>query len=284
MLIRTERAELFVINLDADRHRLDRFAATMDRFGTPFARWSATSGADLDDRKFGRRPVARGVFVTRFRSWSANEAACGVSHIRLLRDVVRRRVPWTIVMEDDAVLTRELPLEINSWELPPDADIVLLNDRALPGPVRRQVGDFVYADVAGGAGTEAYLVSLNGARKLLRVLYPFMNPLDFQMFAHFESIQRLDAAPFYWRLPRNPHALDTSLRAYRLVPGVVRHTGVDSSIGNQRHPHAHLYCKLLLGMELGRHPLRSASSGGWRGIRGAAEIRSCRLWMGSIGA
>jgi len=277
-------AQVFVVNLDGDRERLRRFEATMNRFRVPFDRWRATPGAELDGRKFGREHLARGIFVTTFQEWSANEAACGVSHIRLLQHVVRRRTPWTVVMEDDGVLTREFPLDIGSWDLPPDAEIVLLNDRASLGPIRKTGASFSYGDVAGGAGTEAYLVSLGGAKKLLRVLYPFKSPLDFQMYAHFESIQRLDVAPRHWRLPRNRRARDTSLKAYRLVPSLVRHTGLESSIGNQRHPHAHLYCKLLLGMDFGPDPLGGPlSCRQWRGLapHGVTRPLSCRQWMAS---
>lgn len=267
--------QVFVINLDQDRERLDRFGTTMARFDVPFERWRATPGPTLDVRRFGKTPLDRGIFVTTFQNWSANEAACGVSHIRLLQHVVRRRLPWTIVMEDDGVLVHELPLDIRSWDMPSDADIVLLNDRASLGLIRRKGSDFSYGDVSGGAGTEAYLVSLEGAKKLLKILYPFQNPLDFQMYAHFESIQRLDVAPFHWRLPRNPFSLDTSLSAYRLVPSVVQHPGHGSSIGNQRHPLAHLYCRLLLGMDFGPDLVgRAVSCGGWM---------SCARWTGGSG-
>ena len=176
---------------------------------------------------------------------------------------------------------RDLPLDIKSWELPSDADIVMLNDRASVGAVRKTGRDFSYGDVAGGAGTEGYLISQGGAAKLLRVLYPLMNPLDFQMYAHFESIQRLDCPPHYWKLPMNPRAVRTSLKAYRVMPGLVSHTGAESSIGNQRHPHAHVYCKLLLGMDFGLDRFASpVSCRHWAAVPRAAGISSCRQWMG----
>lgn len=43
---------------------------------------------------------------------------------------------------------------------------------------------FSYGDVAGGAGTEGYMVSLVGAGKLSSSL---KDPLDFQMYAHFRG-------------------------------------------------------------------------------------------------
>jgi arabinogalactan endo-1,4-beta-galactosidase len=68
------------------------------------------------------------------------------------------------------------------------------------------------------------------------------------MYSHFRSIQELDEPPYHWRLPQNPAERSTLLTAYRIVPSVVRHDGSSSSIGNQRHPRARLYCRLLLGL------------------------------------
>ena len=90
---------------------------------------------------------------------------------------------------------------------------------------------------------------MRGAEKLLKVLYPLREPLDFQMYAHFASIQTLDTHPYYWSLPRNPDAADIVLQAYRVVPSLVMHADEASSIGNQRHPRAHYYCKVLLGLD-----------------------------------
>jgi arabinogalactan endo-1,4-beta-galactosidase len=241
--------EIFVINADCDSERLRRFTRTMRAHEVPFRRWIATRGTELDARKFGREPLAPGVFVADFKEWSLNEAACGVSHIRLLQHIVRKRIPWSIVMEDDAILTRSVPLQIERWCLPRDAELVLLSDRALLGAVTNAGALFSYGDVTGGAGTEGYMVSLRGARKLLRILYPFCEPLDFQMYSHFRSIQAADVPPFHWRLPQNPAARSTLLAAYRIVPSLIEHDGSSSSIGNQRHPRAHLYCRLLLGLD-----------------------------------
>lgn len=243
--------EIFVINADGDSERLRCFARTMLAHDVPFRRWIATRGSDLDARRFDRKPIAPGVFIADFKEWSLNEAACGVSHIRLLQHIVRRKIPWTIVMEDDAILTRSVPLQIEPWCVPRDAELILLSERAQLGAVTNAGALFSYGDVTGGAGTEGYMVSLRGARKLLRILYPFRNPLDFQMYSHFRSIQELDEPPYHWRLPQNPAARSTLVTAYRIVPSIIRHDGSSSSIGNQRHPRARLYCSLLLGLDFG---------------------------------
>lgn len=242
--------QVFVINLDRAQDRLAQFSARLSEFGVPFTRWRATSGDELDASCFGIRPTADGVYITGFREWSKNEAACGVSHVRLLQHIVREGIPWTIVLEDDAVLLSRLPTTLAEWTLPPDADIVLLNDRATIGAVSHGDKRYAYGRVTGGAGTDGYLISLGGARALLRVLNPLRDPLDFQMYAHFRSIQEQDTVPFYWKLPQNPAARQVLLNAYGVVPALVCHPDSPSTIGGQRHPRARYYCKVLLGLDL----------------------------------
>ncbi len=253
MPVRRPLIEVFVINAEGAVARIAAMASLMRAYGVPFHRWLATRGADIDATAFGGCEAEAGVRLEGFTAESANEAACGLSHIRLLRHLVRERVRWAMVLEDDAVVTRAFPLDIESWQAPPDADIVLLNGRACAEDVRHVGDPFGYGEVTGGAGTEGYMVSLAGARKLLRVLSLLRGPLDFQMYAHFGSVQSADRSPYYWRLPRNPAAHDVDLVAYRVFPSVVAHDddGV-SMIGAQRHPRARLYCKLLLGVEHGQ--------------------------------
>jgi arabinogalactan endo-1,4-beta-galactosidase len=242
------RIMVFCINLDSATDRLQLFAERMDRLGVPYERWRATSGSDLLDQ---RVDPYEGIELIDFREWSLNEAACGVSHIRLLKHLVDAQIPWTVILEDDAILDTALPMDVLAWNLPVDAQIVLLNDRAIAGPVSQPGAPFSYAGVFGGAGTDGYLISQEGAKTLLRILSPLKEPIDFQMYSHFESIASSDGPPYFWRLPRNPTEKDTFLRAYRLVPAAVRHAEGVSTIGNQRHPRARYWCKLLLGLEFG---------------------------------
>ncbi len=245
--------DIYVINLDKDLHRWHHISHHMNALGMPYSRWSATDGSTIDSSKFDNEPLEPGIFIRDFREWSRNEAACGISHIKLLQHLIRCQTSWAMILEDDGLLERAVPLDIILWEAPEDAELILLQKRAYPGSIRKQGQLFSYADVVGGAGTEGYLISFLGAQKLLKVLYPLKDPLDFQMYAHFSSIQMLDQPPFYWSLPRNNEAADIIIKAYALVPGLVTHvTDHYSSIGNQRHPRARYYCKVLLGIDFDR--------------------------------
>jgi arabinogalactan endo-1,4-beta-galactosidase len=242
---------VFVINLDRDHERLAAMADRLGAWGVEFTRWPATDGQALADGPHppGAAAAYDGVALSGFDRFALPEAACGISHIRLWRMLVAQRIPWAVVLEDDARLIRRPPSGIGAWGLPQDADIVLLSERAAPGATRREGSSACsYAEVVGGAGTEGYLVSWKGARQLLAVTRPLLNPLDFQMYAHFASVRRADTYPFLWSLPRNEAAGGAELNAYRLVPPLVVHADTRSSIGNGRHRRARFLCRALLGL------------------------------------
>lgn len=241
---------IYVINLDTAQKRIESIHRQMMGYGREFLRWSATPGAELDSTRFGIEESYEGIFITGFREWSKNEAACGVSHIKLLQKMIQDGTPWIIVLEDDALIKQPIPRCINDFEIPRDAEIILLNERSKGGRIVKNGHSFSYSEVIGGAGTDGYLISLSGAKKLLRALYPLNDPLDFQMYSHFESVQMNDEPPYYWRLPQNPAAKDILIKAYKLEPFLIAQNDSDSTIGGQRHPRARYYCRVLLHLDM----------------------------------
>jgi len=93
----TTTLPVFVINLDSAMDRYMTFKNQAMLKNREFIRWSATPGKDLDSSKFGIQESYDGIFITGFREWSKNEAACGVSHIKLLQKMIDEEIPWIIV-------------------------------------------------------------------------------------------------------------------------------------------------------------------------------------------
>lgn len=240
---------IYVINVTTHVERLEAINARAAELDLRLIRWPATVGADLDPAMLSEGELADGIRVRGFAPWSGNEAACGISHIRLLRQITASIAQWAVVLEDDAIILHQIPTDIGAWGVPADADIVLLNDRSVVGAIEVAAGRFSYGKVVGGAGTDGYLISRVGAEKLLCILDPLKDPLDFQMYSHFTSIRSSDRPPFLWRLPGNAEADDVELTAYRIEPPLIGHDSKDSVIGNERHPRARFYCQVLLGQE-----------------------------------
>jgi arabinogalactan endo-1,4-beta-galactosidase len=239
---------VFVINLDRDTDRLRQIGWILGRLGVPFVRWAATSGDTLSLSGTGLDVLEDGLELRGFDRWSANEAACAISHVRLLRSFLRSDLAWAIVLEDDAIPRTLLPLSSADWDLPGDAELVLLNERSVGVGPTGPDSTWSYSAVVGGAGTEGYLVSRSGAEKLISLLDPLCGPMDFQMYSHIESVGDHDTSPFHWSEPRNPLKPDLTIAGYKLDRSVVLHRNAGSSIGNSRHPVARRYCEVLLGM------------------------------------
>ena len=227
---------VFVINLDRATDRWSRISQVLTEQGVSFERWRAVDGQEIDGGKFGREEIEPGVFVSGYRDWSGNEAACGVSHILLLRHIVFSGIKWSIVLEDDAQLVRALPHSLNDWRFPVNADIVFINRRALAGDDAANVASPAFATLVGGAGTEGYAVSQSGARKLLSILSPLKDPLDFQIYAHCEGVQAADNELAYWSLAQNPLVTcPRTLIQLRLEPvRLIRPSGADGATGDRR--------------------------------------------------
>jgi arabinogalactan endo-1,4-beta-galactosidase len=245
----TAEIPIYVINVAAHAQRLEAISARAAELDLRLIRWPATVGADLDPAMLSEGRLADGIRVRGFAPWSGNEAACGISHLRLLRQIAASGAQWAVVLEDDAVILHQIPVDIGTWGVPADADIVLLNDRSVAGVIEVTAGRFAYGKVVGGAGTDGYLISRAGVEKMLCILDPLKDPLDFQMYSHFASVRSSDEPPFLWRLPGNAEADDVELIAYRIDPPLIGHDGKDSVIGNERHPRARFYCQVLLGQE-----------------------------------
>lgn len=264
---------VYVVNLDHATDRLNRISGQLKRQGVPFRRWRATPGDELEVERFGKADLADGIFVRGFRKWSRNEAACGVSHIRLLQHIASSSKPWSLVLEDDAEIIGDIPKRASDLGLPEDADLVLVNERSKGDDLSQGP----YQVLVGGAGTEGYMVSCAGAAKLLTVLYPLKDPLDFQVFAHCEGVQAMDGTGGYWRLPQNPDAQEVLLKAYRFARPIVCHDRGNSTIGGQRHPRARFYCRHLLGLKFDNEPiygvLRNSGSSGSASRTKIPEIR-----------
>ena len=188
---------IYVINVEAHALRLQTISARAAELSLRLIRWPATAGADLDPAALSGGELADGLRVRDFAPWSGNEAACGISHIRLLRELIDSGAQWAVVLEDDAIILHRIPTDIDAWGIPADADIVLLNDRSVAGAIEVTAGHFSYGKVVGGAGTDGYLISKIGAQKLLRILDPLKDPLDFQMYSHFASVRSSDQPPFF---------------------------------------------------------------------------------------
>jgi glycosyl transferase family 25 len=121
------------------------------------------------------------------RELYAGEVGCALSHAKAYREIVRRGLPWALVLEDDAVLHERLPdiLERLEAGILEQGDLVFLErcDYVRPGSARALFGAFRIAEpilVRAGATAQAagYVVTRTAAEAIMARNVPVHFPAD----------------------------------------------------------------------------------------------------------
>ncbi len=128
------------------------------------------------------------------------ELALILSSIELWKHALALDLNYLVVLEDDTKLSRQLLLEV-----PDDADLVFFNDRSMSNK-KGQTWGYV-------CGTDGYLATRNGIKKLIDLFSEIYLPLDLQMIANMQSMQECRHHLFQYRREHLP-----LLTGYTLPP------------------------------------------------------------------
>lgn len=174
--------QAFVINLDRSPQRLERMKLLLSGLGLDFIRMPAVDGLAL--AADAEIPKDKGLFYR----LGPGETGCFLSHIKCWEAVAAGQAEYTLIFEDDVHFGEEAGelLRGLSW-VPKDADLVKLETTLV-----RTLTDRSKANVVAGRsvrrlqgahpGTGAYIISRQGARKLLDRSKGFADPVDQFMF------------------------------------------------------------------------------------------------------
>ena len=184
--------KVFLINLDKDVERLAAADAQFRAVGVEYERFSAVYV------KYWSR-AEKNRHVNRFRWWCATgrpprdgEIGCALSHYTLFRRMVAENIPIACMIEDDVVLDSRMKRVLEEVErsYPKGVPFVgLLSNHSDPVGQNPEVGDcgfttpedvseFLLKRETWDQCTEGYVVSLEGAKALLRANYPLITPCD----------------------------------------------------------------------------------------------------------
>lgn len=120
---------------------------------------------------------------------SPGEVGCVLSHYFVWKRIVEERIPVAMVLEDDAINTEDNLLSVIRKEishLPKNWDIFLLGFWMHTGDLGIRINPHIYK-VKEFALTHSYLISLEGAKKLLNLL-PIDMPIDSWMSSQSKMI------------------------------------------------------------------------------------------------
>ncbi|MBH5369000.1 glycosyltransferase family 25 protein [Bradyrhizobium glycinis] len=176
---------IFIINLTRDVERWENIQRFMVQARLPYSRFSAIDGR----RKLPLiRSVIRRDFVNRKngRPLTTGEICCTLSHIGVLRRIIRRGIERAIILEDDAEFSEGF-VDFYQNELPAyldRCDVVKLeglfyDHTSRSGPIICSGGlTKLIVPLNPTLGSAGYAVNLRGARALLKRLSMLDWPTD----------------------------------------------------------------------------------------------------------
>ena len=168
--------QIYLINLDKDTDRLAAADAQLRKYGIEYSRESACYAKELPETE-------RMSHVNQFRWWCVvgrkiemGEIGCAVSHYRIMQRMVKQKIPFVCILEDDVIIRPNFKKSINKvekWITPSLPQVVLLSNHTdEPEDV-----DEIKA-VNRGLCTEAYILTLAAAKALLKANYPICTQCD----------------------------------------------------------------------------------------------------------
>ena len=181
--------KVYVINLEKEKERLKAFDTQMSKNRIKYERFNAVLGAKV--LKDERLTDYCNTFCT------DGMKGCALSHRSIWEDVVKKGYQNVLICEDDAMISDNFDRDFQNcyYHIPKDYDVLYLGclfgckDDSVLNKVVTKVNGYEPQDinekvveVKGTVGLHCYMVSLEGAKKLIA------NPITFHV----------DAQVMYW--------------------------------------------------------------------------------------
>jgi glycosyl transferase family 25 len=176
---------IYLINLPRDAQRLAVMQQQLQSLQLPFEWVQAVYGKDLSDAQRAELYDAQANAARYHQVMTPGEIGCYASHLNVWQRIAEGSAPFALVLEDDVALLPQLPAVLQSVAaLAPRWDMIKLVGRDREKPWQR----WTLPSPAAGTAliryrrppslTGAYLVSREGAAKLLAAHRPFYRPID----------------------------------------------------------------------------------------------------------
>ena len=183
---------IFCLSLARAADRRTRMIARLDSLGSPYEIVDAVDGRELDLSQLGGRLRQDKMRRKKSRCLTAAEIGCYLSHCNLLRRIADEKIAVAIVVEDDATFLSDFAeVAAAAARISHPWDMILLHTH----PKKKvettlcKIGDShaVCRMERRISGTAGYLVSLHGAKKLLRHCEEISEPVDTAFSCYWKS-------------------------------------------------------------------------------------------------
>jgi glycosyl transferase family 25 len=188
---------IFVINLERSLERFQRVSARLSRMGLTCERVPAIDGRTIDKATRDRFNPKRSWHI-----YSDSDMACYLSHLKALGIIAERGIPRAIVLEDDASFDSDFALwTAPECPLPDNVELLKLEGFGAKNspkiPLCQSANRTIQFSYKPTGGAAAYIITLAGARRVLRELKIMRGLLDSDLFAYWKTgIGVYELSPF----------------------------------------------------------------------------------------
>lgn len=191
-----------VVNLDSSADRWTSMLHQCDLLGLSPQRVSAVRGSLLTEKQ--KSDVYQlSANLTKYDKILNNaEIGCYMSHIRCWELIVEQELDFALVLEDDAILTDNIVKYIEKLaHTSSDWDYIKLSHgskvKSAADAIELGDGLTLRKELKLPSTTTGQLISLSGAKKLLKHAYPIARPVDMDIQYWFEkSLRCFVVSPF----------------------------------------------------------------------------------------
>ena len=177
------RPAVYVVNLARATERMARLRAKLDDFAWDFHRIQAIDAREMDSADLAAlAPYPWSKYQARYLT--PGEICCLASHRIAWQQIVNDRVPWGLVLEDDALLGPNVPAALDVVDQQSFFDVIKLE--GITTKRKKNVGiaviegpPTVYLMETVSAGAAACCVTRDGANKLLSITSQMNREADF---------------------------------------------------------------------------------------------------------
>lgn len=180
--------KIYIISLERNKERQHIIAKRMMQLGLDFEFFVGVDGSSLTQTELAQ--VDQKYCHTNFNhEMNPSEVGCAMSHIRIYEKMVADNIAHALILEDDAYVLSCVPDILSSVMRRPNFDMLyLFHGKAKRWPFSHRLPHNYrlvrYMSPSKKSkrciiGAVAYMLSLNGAKKLLNQAYPIRMPADY---------------------------------------------------------------------------------------------------------
>ena len=168
--------KIFIINLDKDIERLNKSYEQLNFYNiTNYERYPAIYGNNLNKDDLNSYSTNIGKIIA-----SKSMIGCGISHINIWKNIIKEKINKCLILEDDFILSDNF---INKFDIiinnaPLEYDIIFLTNNIIHNKNLKlyDINEYFYKQ-AFISQTVGYIITLNGANKLLK----FINKVSYHI-------------------------------------------------------------------------------------------------------